>query len=73
MKPVSAKGVEGHIIYTHGGKYMFRVYDSEGNFVDYDLHHCDLSVTITDEDAFFYRDGNIDRLDHAPATLGHKE
>jgi hypothetical protein len=70
MKPKSANGVEGHLIYTQSGKYMFRVYDDEHNFVDYDLQHSDLSVTITDEDAYFYLDSV---LDHAPATLGHKE
>jgi hypothetical protein len=72
--PVSANGVTGHLIYVHGAdKYQFRVYDSEHNFVDYDLMHSDLTVTINDEDAFFYRSDNIDRLDHSPATLGIKE
>jgi hypothetical protein len=72
--PISANGVKGHIIYVHGAdKYQFRVYDSEHNFVDYDLMHSDLTVTINDEDAFFYRSDNIDRLDHSPATLGIKE
>ena len=70
MKPKSANGVEGHLIYTLGGKYMFRVYDSEHNFVDYDLQHSDLCVTICDEDAYFYLNSV---LDHAPATLGHEE
>jgi hypothetical protein len=34
------------------------------------LHHSDLSVTITDEDAYFY---NNSVLDHSPSTLGIKE
>ena len=72
MKPKSAYGVNGILIRTQTG-YMFRVYDAEHNFVDYDLQHSDLSVTITDEDAFFYRDEFQDTLDHAPATLGHEE
>jgi hypothetical protein len=59
---------------VHGAdKYQFRVYDSEHNFVDYDLMHSDLTVTINDEDAFFYRSDNIDRLDHSPETLGITE
>ena len=70
MKPKSANGVEGHLIYKHTGKYMFRVYDAEHNFIDYDLQHCDLCVTINDEDAYFYLDSV---LDHAPSTLGHEE
>lgn len=70
MKPKSADGVEGCLIRSFDGRYYFRVYDAEHNFVDYELRHSDLSVTINDPDAFFYRDEFIDRLDHAPATLG---
>ena len=73
MKPISADGVKGVLIRTIDGTYCFRVYDADHNLVDYDLTHSDLCVTITDEDAFFYRGDNIDRLDHAPATLGYKE
>jgi hypothetical protein len=70
MKPKSANGVEGHLIYTQNGKYMFRVYDDQHNFIDYALQHSDLCITINDEDAYFYLNSV---LDHAPATLGHKE
>jgi hypothetical protein len=70
MKPKSANGVKGHIFSTLGGKYMFRVYDAEHNFIDYDLQHNDLCVIISDEDAYFYSDSV---LDHAPSTLGHAE
>ena len=49
-----------------------RVYDQDHNFTDYDLHHADLEVTITDPDAYFYRDEFTDRLDHSPDTLGIK-
>ena len=71
MKPVPANGVTGHLISVQG-RTMFRVYDADHNFTDYDLHHADLEVTITDLDAFFYRDEFTDRLDHSPATLGIK-
>ena len=67
---LSADGVEGHLIYTAMGKYMFRVYTDEGEFTDYDLHHSDLCVTITDKDATFYSDAFSNRLDHSLATLG---
>jgi hypothetical protein len=70
MTPKPANGVKGYLIYTQCEKYMFRVYDDEHSFVDYDLRHSDLCVTICDEDAYFYL--NLS-LDHAPATLGHKE
>jgi hypothetical protein len=66
MKPKSANGVNGILIKTSTG-YMFRVYDSLYNFVDYALRHSDLCVTITDEDAYFYSDSV---LDHSPSTLG---
>ena len=73
MKPTSANGVKGVLIRTLNGTYRFRVYDADHNFVDYDLTHSDLSVTITDTDAFFYRGDNRDRVDHSPETLGHTE
>jgi hypothetical protein len=72
MTAKSANGVEGHLIYTAMGKYMFRVYDKSHNFVDYDLAHSDLCVIINDADAFFYRDKDKDTLDHSPETLGIK-
>ena len=67
---LSAQGVEGQLIYTGTGKYMFRVYTDNFEFTDYNLLHCDLSVTITDKDATFYSDDKGNRLDHSPATLG---
>ena len=71
----SATGAEGCLIRGHDGTYYFRVYDADHNFWDYELTHSDLSVTITDPDAFFYdessyNEGHRARLDHAPATLG---
>jgi hypothetical protein len=70
MKVTSADGVKGTIIRTFDGKYFFRVYDEDHNFVDYSLIHSDLVVTITDVDAYFYSGGGIHRLDHSPKTLG---
>ena len=67
----SANGVEGHLIYSALlDTYMFRVYNADGDFVDYDIAHSDLCVTINDPDAYFYCRGDRDVLDHAPATLG---
>ena len=66
----SATGAEGCLIRGIDGEYYFRVYDADHNFVDYDLMHSDLSITVTDPDAFFYNDEFTARLDHAPATLG---
>jgi hypothetical protein len=70
MKVTSADGIKGTIIRTFDGKYFFRVYDEDHNFIDYNLIHSDLTVTITDPDAYFYSGGGIHRLDHSPRTLG---
>jgi hypothetical protein len=66
----SANGVRGHLLNLADGTMVFRVYDAEHNFVDYDTLHSDLTVVIEDADAYFYRDEYSDVLDHAPATLG---
>ena len=71
-KPRSANGVTGHLLYLADGTYCFRVYKKDKSFVDYDLLHCDLCVTINDKDAFLYKDLNGARLDHSPLTLGIK-
>ena len=70
MKIKSANGVTGHLIQIFTGQTVFRVYDDNHNFVDYDLRHSDLTVTINDEDAYFYRDKYNDVLDHSSKTLG---
>lgn len=72
MKPKSANGVRGHLLSLADRTMVFRVYDADHNFVDYDIRHSDLTVVIDDADAFFYRDEYIDVLDHAPATLGQE-
>ena len=66
----SANGVRGHLLNLIDGTVVFRVHDADHNFVDYVLDHSDLTVTIDDEDAYFYRDKQGDKLDHAPRTLG---
>jgi len=68
-----ANGVEGHLIRCWNGQYRFRVYKANFDFIDYDLLHSDLLVTVTDADATFYSDDKGNRLDHNPATLGIEE
>jgi hypothetical protein len=71
----SANKVSGHLLRTfnpEGSDYVFRVYGPGHTFIDYDISHVDLCITIEDEDAFFYRGDGIDRLDHSPQTLGLK-
>lgn len=67
----SAEGVKGCILVSFG-KVYFRVYDENHNFVDYELAHTDLQVTIQDSDASFYEHEDINVLDHTPGTLGLK-
>ena len=69
-----AFGTTGCLIYT-GSVYCFRVYDDStepSTFVDYDLRHSDLMITIVDHDSAFYMDTrrpNVNILDHSPVTL----
>jgi hypothetical protein len=72
MIATSANGITGHLLRSVDGEYFFRVYDADHNFVDFDIHHSDLCVTINDVDAFFYRGDGVDRLDHSPNTIGIK-
>ena len=69
VKP--AKGTKGFLIYTMNNEYVFRVYKEDHSFIDYDILHCDLELTINDEDATLYEfeDGrNI--LDHSYEIAG---
>jgi len=66
-----AKGIEGHLIYTAMGDFMFRVYSSDNSFVDYKILHSDLLMTVIDDDSVLCeaKDGTP-VLDHHPNTLG---
>lgn len=65
----SAKGQSGILCRSIEGVYFFRVYQGD-DFIDYELCHDDLAITITDEQAAFYeRDGQY-FLDHSPEVFG---
>jgi hypothetical protein len=66
-----ANGVSGCLLqpFTEG-PVIFRVYNEDKTFTDYDLWHSDLFVTINDTDAYFYKTNKYQCLDHAPSTLG---
>lgn len=66
-----ARGTVGSLIRTAGGNILFRVYQSNGEFDDYDISHSDMLVKIIDDDASFYEfsDGS-QTVDHTPETLG---
>lgn len=66
-----ARGAQGVLIRTVTDDVVLRIYNSNGEFVDFDIDHSDLAITITDEDAHFYHhDNGRLSLDHAPDTLG---
>ena len=53
------------------GQYFFRVYRADHSFVDFDVRHDDLDVTIAPTAmASFYERGSERILDHNPAVLG---
>ena len=66
-----AAGVRGVLCRRLNGDYFFRVYAEDHSFIDYELRHDDLEVTITEGAlASFYRIGNDYILDHSPEVLG---
>jgi hypothetical protein len=55
------------------GGYFFRVYGADRTFVDYELRHDDLEVTISPQAlASFYEIDDTRILDHSPQVLGLK-
>jgi hypothetical protein len=70
MEIKNAVGTRGFVLDTLAG-LVFRVYNKDHSFTDYDLHHGDLEVVIVDEDAFFYpNDKGGGTLDYSPGTRG---
>ena len=72
MKTRNADGVEGILLnpYHSLGKWVFRIYNEDGTFKDYNLEHSDLCVKITDIDACLYElDDGTNSLDHSPETI----
>jgi hypothetical protein len=72
VKIESADGREGYLIWCGGDRYVFRQYDVNHDFRDYDIRHCDMRIKIIDADAHFYDHNGELTLDHSPATLGIK-
>jgi hypothetical protein len=70
---IPADGVDGVLIWVQGlDRFMFRVYNPDHTFKEYDINHSDLCVTIKDQDAYFFyeHDTGLLTLDHSPETLG---
>ncbi len=68
-----AFGVKGILIRSEG-EFLFRVYEPDGEFIDYEIRHNDLEITISNEElATFYTDGERYIIDHSPKVLGLEE
>ena len=65
-----AKGAEGCLIRGHDGKYYFRVYDANHDFVDYDITHYDCEIEIVDSSAELIRSEHGNILDYTRESLG---
>ena len=72
MSHRSADGEVGYLIWCGGDRYVFRTYDADHNFKDYDIRHCDMRIKIIDTDAFLYDNNGFLEVDHSPETLGIK-
>jgi hypothetical protein len=71
MNCYTAEGAQGVLLSTVDGRLVFRIYAKDHTFVDFDVRHTDLSVSIIDTDAYFYQEPNGHQwLDHSPDTLG---
>jgi hypothetical protein len=70
MNCYPAQGARGVLVRTVTDDVVLPIYNEIGDFVDFDLAHSDLSVTVTDPDAYFYQhtDGKL-VLDHSPEML----
>ena len=52
-----------------GNEVLFRVYDSENNFVDYEITNHDCEVVIIDPDAALIRNEAGDFLDYTDESM----
>ena len=69
----NASGMRGLLCKSVDGKYFFRVTQTNGEFLDFDLRHDDLEVTIaSDALASFYTAEDFAVLDHTSTVLGLK-
>ena len=71
MTSKTANGEVGYLIWC-GDRYVFRQYDANFDFKDYDILHSDMRIKIIDADAHLYERDGVLELDHSPATLGIK-
>ena len=66
LKTKPAKGTKGFIMRTMDNGHVFRVYNDDYTFIDYDILHYDLQIQILDDDAHLYEYDMGAVIDHAP-------
>lgn len=66
----AAIGERGVLIRTFDDRVMFRVYDREHNFVDYEITNHDCEVVIIDPSAALIRNDAGDFLDYTEEAMG---
>lgn len=71
MKEISANGVKGYIL-KENEKYVFRTYNKDGTFSDYDLNCEELQVTIEADNCSLYESNSNNFLDFSSEFLGIK-
>lgn len=64
-----ALGVKGFLIRTLDNSSIFRVYDHEHNFVDYDITNHDCEIIIVDPDAALVHTSVGNFLDYTAESL----
>ena len=65
-----AQGQRGLLIRGMDGQIWFRQYDSNHDFVDYDITHYDCEIEIVDSSAELIRNEHGDFLDYTQESLG---
>lgn len=65
-----AQGQRGLLIRGMDGQIWFRQYDSDHNFVDYDITHYDCEIEIVDSSAELIRNERGDFLDYTRESMG---
>jgi hypothetical protein len=71
-KEEKAIGVRGMLIRSgFDNQILFRVYDHEHNFVDYEITNHDCEVVIIDPSAALIRNEAGDFLDYTAEAMGH--
>ncbi len=68
LNETRAIGVRGFLIRT-GDTILFRVYDHEHNFVDYEITNYDCEIVIIDPDAALIRHEAGDFLDYTEQSM----